>query len=93
MEEERLTDALLRRASRAVEAAKEIVEESEVLVEVSAALREQGLTTRCAWCSRYRIGDRWVVVVRQERLFEAAATSHGICPACVAVLQDTGLSV
>jgi hypothetical protein len=92
-ERERLADALLRRASEAVDAAGAIVAESEVLVEVSGRLRGGMLTTRCAWCGRYRVAGRWVVVVRQERLFESTRTSHGICPDCTKALRDSGMSV
>jgi hypothetical protein len=90
--DERLQDALLQRASTAIEAAERTVADSEVLVSVSTALREQGMATRCAWCGRYRIGDRWVVV-RERALFGSLGTSHGICPDCIGTLREAGMSV
>jgi hypothetical protein len=92
MDEERLQDALLRRVSIAIEAAERTVADSEVLVEVSTRLREEGMATRCAWCGRYRIGDRWLVVP-ERALFDSLGTIHGICPDCVDTLQRAGMSV
>lgn len=91
-EEERLQDELLRRAQKAVDAAAEVVAHSQVLASVSSALRDGTLTSRCAWCGRYRIAERWVVVGRGD-MIERTHTTHGICEDCVAALRDAGLSV
>jgi hypothetical protein len=50
------------------------------------------LTTRCAWCGRYRIDDRWLVVERVP-VFAERRASHGICDDCIAALKGAGLSV
>ena len=91
-DEKRLHDALLKRAQEAVDAAAETVAASEVLAHVSEELRETGMTSRCAWCGRYRIGDRWLVV-RDSVLIDRSRTTHGICEDCVDTLRGTGLSV
>jgi hypothetical protein len=90
-ETRRLQDALLKRAQDAVEAAEEIVAHSQVLVHVTEDLRELGLTTRCAWCGRYRVEGRWVVLAASP-LITASHTSHGICEDCVEALRSAGLS-
>lgn len=91
-EEERLQDELLNRAQKAVDAAAEVVAHSQVLASVSSALREGALMSRCAWCGRYRIAERWVVV-GPGGMIELTQTTHGICEDCVAVLREAGLSV
>lgn len=85
--------ALLHRAERAVEAAADIRARSEVIAAVSAALREADLTTRCAWCSRYRVDGRWVLVEPPPEFGGLAGITHGICEECVAELRATGMSV
>lgn len=87
-----LDEGLLRRAQAAIDAAAQVRARSQVVVGVSAALRESGFTTRCAWCGRYRVGDRWVVVVDAPEFLELAAVSHGICDDCVGELRTAGLS-
>jgi len=52
-----------------------------------------GLTTRCAWCGRYRIDERWLVVERVPAFAERRGVSHGICDDCIAALKGAGLSV
>jgi hypothetical protein len=91
-EEERLREALLRRAREAVDTAAETVAHSLVLTTVATDIREGGMTRRCAWCGRYLIGDQWVTVA--DSLFvERTRTSHSICDDCVASLREDGLSV
>jgi hypothetical protein len=90
-EQELLQDALLKRAQEAIEAAARIVSTSDVLAHVSEDLRETGMTSRCAWCGRYRIGDRWMVL-GQSRLIATSRTTHGICEDCIEVLRAAGLS-
>ena len=90
-QEERLQDVLLRRAQKAIDAAAEVVAHSEVITEVSAELRHTGMTTRCAWCSRYRLGERWVQLRPTNFVFDSK-TSHGICDDCVQALRDAGLT-
>jgi len=91
-EEEGLRDALLKRAQHAVDAAAETVAESEVIAHLSAELRGAGMTSRCAWCGRYRIGDRWVAATASS-IIEHSRSTHTICDDCMAGLRDAGLSV
>lgn len=88
----RLDDTLLRRAQDAIDAAAEIVAHSVVITAVSTNIREGTLTSRCAWCGRYRIEERWVMI-EPGGLIDAAETTHGICEDCVNALRTSGLSV
>lgn len=90
--EERLQEALLKRAQEAVDAAAAIIAHAEVITHVSTELREAGMTSRCAWCGRHRIGERWVLLGPSPLITENR-TSHGICEDCVAALRAAGLSV
>lgn len=54
--------------------------------------RSNALLTLCSWCNRGRIGDRWAEieeVVAELRLFDAEVPqlTHGMCPACVALIS------
>ena len=84
---------LLARAREAIQRAVVINDTSRVLTEVSAALRDGMLTTRCAWCSRYLARDEWVRVTHAIPFAERAKVSHSICPDCVAALRESGMSV
>jgi hypothetical protein len=61
---------------------------SSALRELAASMRADGsLLTRCAWCERIRIGDRWLAA---EELVRGGITpavrerlTHGICPTCL----------
>ena len=91
-DEERRNDALLRRAQEAIDAAREIVADPEVLAQVSILRAGMGLIGRCAWCGRYCVGGRWFVVEPKPQGLEDK-TSHGICDECVKVLREAGMSV
>jgi hypothetical protein len=78
-EETELHVALRTRAREAVESARGIVAASQELRALSDSLRETGMMSLCAWCGRYRLGERW-------------ATAHTICDDCVAALQEDSLS-
>jgi hypothetical protein len=91
-DEERRNDALLKRAQEAIDAAREIVADPEVLAQVSILRAGTGLIGRCAWCGRYRVGDRWLVVEPKPQDLENK-TSHGICEDCEANLRRVGMSV
>ena len=41
-------------------------------------MRQNLLTTRCAWCGRIRYGEKW----HAERRKAGIRYTHGICPAC-----------
>lgn len=71
----------------------DLLEDSEVLAHIAEQLREYGVTTRCAWCGRYRVDDRWVKLGQAPPFIRKADLSHGICPECTAALRDQGLSV
>jgi hypothetical protein len=68
-------------------------DESEVIAHFMEQLREQGLTSRCAWCGRYQVGDRWLPATRIPAFALRARVSDGICPDCVDTLRDSGKSV
>lgn len=91
-DEERLHEDLLERAQRAVDAATEILATSQVLTTLSVDRRHGTLTSRCAWCGRYRIEGTWVKVGPGVAI-NGAETTHGICEDCVAALRGAGLSV
>lgn len=82
----------LRRAQAAIDAAERIRARSEVIVGLSSAVRQAGMTTRCAWCSRYRISGRWLLPTDAPHFVDFAAVSHGICEDCIAELRAAGLS-
>lgn len=84
---------LLRRAQGAVEAAECIRARAEVLVGASVVAREAKMTTRCAWCSRYRFGEQWVLVEERPAFTDSADVTHGICEECMAALRAAGMSV
>ena len=85
--------ALLARAQSAVDAAERILASSEILVGAATSIRDSGMTTRCAWCGRYRLGGRWVIVERMPDFSEWAGVTHGICEECVDALRAAGMSV
>jgi hypothetical protein len=85
--------ALLARVQAAIDAAERIRVDSEVLLDVSTALRDETLRARCAWCGRYRIGRRWLLADQLPILAAYSQVTHTICPDCTAVLRETGMSV
>ncbi len=44
--------------------------------------------TRCAWCSRYHVGGRWIAVTDRS----PQNVTHGICHECFESLRVAGLS-
>ena len=84
--------ALLRRAQEAIDAAARVLEDSEVVVASSALLRAEGMPTRCAWCGRYRVADRWVILEDMPGFLAFASATHGICDECLAALRAAGMS-
>ena len=92
MEKEHLHEALLARAQEAVDAAAEVVAHAEAITTVSSDLREGALTSRCAWCRRYRVSDGGWVALRASVMIDFAETTHGICDDCIRSLRDRGLS-
>jgi hypothetical protein len=76
----------------------EVVDEEErelpdTLLDRAAEAREGAMSARCAWCGRYRVGERWLAVGELPAAAKAKApVSHGICPDCVAALRDAGKS-
>lgn len=85
--------ALLLRAQEAIDAAVRVLDDSEVMVASSALLRDAGLPTRCAWCGRYHVADRWVVVEDMPDFVAFKSATHGICDDCLAALRAAGMSV
>ena len=90
-DDEGLHESLLTRAQQAIDAAVETVAQSEVLAHISEDLRVTGLTSRCAWCGRYRIGERWRVI-EESPLILPNRTTHGICDDCIEALREAGMS-
>lgn len=84
--------AARQRALETCQVSEEIVADSLAIVEVSKGLRDGAFTSRCAWCGRYRIGDRWVTVGRPEVVLESR-TTHSVCDDCTTALRDAGQSV
>ena len=72
--------------------ARAIAADSLLLTHISVAFRTGAYTHRCGWCSRYLIGDRWMVVDR-PRLIRPDRTTHGICGDCHVLLRETEQSV
>ena len=65
----------------------------EELLGVSATPSDSGMATRCAWCGRYYLGERWVAVGSAPSFGDHAGVTHGICDDCVAELRAVGMSV
>jgi hypothetical protein len=85
-----LKSPLRRRSVEAVGA--EDRELPDALLERAAERREDAMSARCAWCGRYRVGERWLPAGELPEGVVAASVSHGICPDCVAALRDAGKS-
>ena len=59
---------------------------------------EEPLVTRCAWCGRYEVENRWVDeatvnAFAKPGTWASTMASHGICPDCTEDLKQRGLSV
>lgn len=52
---------------------------------------EETLTSRCAWCRRYQVGERWLDAGAIAAI-PASRTSHTICDDCTRALRESGLS-
>ena len=61
-----------------------------------AAATDQLLVTRCAWCERYEVGNRWLPEKKIKTFLRGgdwmSDATHGICPDCVQSLRRRGLS-
>jgi hypothetical protein len=88
-----IESSLLVRAQAAIDAAHRIREASEVLAELSPAVRMKALIARCAWCSRFRLHDRWLYAEEVPAVAEYANLTHTICDECLQALRDSGMSV
>lgn len=53
------------------------------------------LITRCAWCDSYEVGAQWLSkdAVADFLRDDGSSVTHGICPGCLADLQQRNLSV
>lgn len=87
----RLSAAIHERTLETRRTAEALVADALAITHVSATLRDGGFTSRCAWCGRYRVGDRWLPV-RRSRLVGRCETTHGICDDCLAGLRRDGRS-
>ena len=43
--------------------------------------------TRCAWCKRYRFGERWIDVGLFDVFARKSRVSHSVCPDCLTGLE------
>jgi hypothetical protein len=68
-------------------------DESEVVAHILEQARRDGVTARCAWCGRFRAGERWHRLDRQPSVLEKRQLSHGICPDCITELRRQGMSI
>jgi hypothetical protein len=76
-----------------MQTARETVAHSRELAWLLGAAIEGAFASRCAWCSRYRVGDRWLEAGRRRPPIPPSRTTHTICEDCVAALREAGLSV
>ena len=67
--------------------------ESDVIAHLLEEVRLGRLTSRCAWCGRYRAGQQWVHLSERPPFVDELALSHGICPDCIVELRRQGMSV
>ena len=93
---ENLESALARRAASAVANAARTLERSEVIVAAGRIVRsDHEMVTRCAWCDRLSLADRWLRV-EDAPLFSRGDYSermtHGICDECLERLERSGES-
>lgn len=87
-EEIELQAALRERAREVRRAASETVAHSQ-----SLRFRvDRRFVRRCAWCSRYQVGERWVALGEVQSV-ASAGTTHTICDGCLDMLRAAGLSV
>jgi hypothetical protein len=87
--------ALAERVDAAISAADRTTRRSALIRTASRRRREDGFTTRCAWCGRYAVGGTFREADELPRFVAFTPTSrltHGICPECVADLRREGKS-
>ena len=89
-EEQQRHAELRQRAREAVQAARTTVAHSQDLAWLFGEGTKLTLTTRCAWCRRYRVRGHWLDSGRT--LIPAGRTTHGICDECAEGLREVGLS-
>jgi hypothetical protein len=73
--------ALLDHARAVCEQARRTTAHSKTLAWLSDERQEGALISRCRWCGRYEVADRWF----EARLMPpvpSARTGHGICGDC-----------
>jgi hypothetical protein len=87
-EEERRA-AIRARARSAVTTAAATVAHSRALQSLLVGETESRVVSRCAWCSRYRIGDLWVALATAPRA-SSRRTSDSICDRCALALREAG---
>jgi len=86
--------ALLGRVRQALAEAEHAVAQSEVVTTATRLVREPGsMVTRCAWCSRIRLGRGWMPAESVPQFFARYVEehgTHGICADCVRDLEVAG---
>lgn len=87
-------EILAERVTLAVASAQREVARSVMLCDVSAARRESGHITSCAWCRRFNAGGGWYAADASRALsllIRVRPLTHGVCPACFARIAPAGL--
>ncbi len=86
--------ALLGRAKLALAEAEHAVAQSEVVTSATRLVRDPGsMVTRCAWCSRIKLGRGWMPAESVPQFFASYVEehgTHGICDDCICELEVTG---
>jgi hypothetical protein len=85
-------EALVDRVEAAIAAANVVSQRSRLLCLASRQRREGGMTTVCAWCGRFAIDAEFFAPGDEPKFARYSRVTHGICPMCLAELQQTGLS-
>jgi hypothetical protein len=83
--------ALRERARAVVEAARETVAHSQELRWLLEDPHERGFVSRCVWCRRFRLGERWLDAGARLR-FGVGRTMLTVCDDCADALREAGSS-
>jgi hypothetical protein len=86
---------LAQRVETAIATAAETGRRSRLLRTASQRRRDGALTTRCAWCGRYAVGNRFRRPDETPSFVSFAGSdhvTHGICPDCIDALRREGKS-
>jgi hypothetical protein len=85
-------ETLVDRVEAAIAAANAVSQRSRLLCLASRRRREGAMTTVCAWCGSFAIDAQFFAPGDGPNFVRYTKVTHGICPACLAELQQTGRS-